>query len=141
MAERSKAVTLFIFLFFIFIMLGAIIFIFTYSTYRNTSNYSTSTTKNSVDCTGYSFRVVGGTLSYENTTLSLDVDTTLATERQKNSLVFVVNGKETESRPVDFTVRTQKLKIDVEKPGAFDVYVKGCPDIKRKCDLAANQCT
>jgi len=139
MAEESKRVALLVFLFFIFIFLAVIIFVFSYSSYRQTKNYTTETTKTSLECSSYSFRIVGGSISYENSTLSFIIDPTLGGSSVKNSLIITVAGEDIETQPIDFTFK-QKIKLQTEEPGSFEVYPKGCKDLLKLCDSRTNRC-
>ena len=139
MAEQSKNTALLVFLIILFIFLAVIIFVFIFSTYRNTSAYTTETTKSSVECASYSFRIVGGSLEYSNNTLSFLFDPSLGGARERNSLVLVMNGEEIETPEFQFTFR-QKIKVDTEYSETFQIYPKGCKDIIRTCNLTRNKC-
>jgi len=139
MPEESKRISLFIFLFAIFIVLAVIIFVFMYNAYKGATNYSSTTTKTSVECAGYSFRIVGGTILYENGILSFEFDPSLGGAREKNPLIIVIGKEEIETKPVDFTFK-QRIKIETAPLEEFQIYPKGCKDIIRNCSLAKNRC-
>ena len=139
MAEESKRITVLIFLLFIFIFLAVIIFVFIYTNYRSTTNYSAVTTKASFECTAYSFRIEGGSLSYGNGTLSFVFDPTLGGATVKNALVIAYDDQEIETQPVDFTFKYQ-MRVQTPPLTAFQIYPKGCMNITRNCDLVRNQC-
>jgi hypothetical protein len=138
MAGESKRVALLVFLFFIFIFLAVIIFVFMYGTYLKSSNYSEAETKSSVECIGYSFRIIDGTISYENGTLSF-VFEPLGGAGGKNPLIISSENKEVETQPVDFSFK-QKIRMEMPPLDSFNVSPKGCGDIIKKCDVAKNRC-
>ncbi len=139
MAERSKNIALFVFLIFLFIFLAVIIFVFLYSSYTSTANYSVETTRTSVECASYTFRIVGGSLNYENGTLSFVFDPSLGRAREPNALVINTTEGEAETTPIKFTFK-QRIRIKIPPVTQFQVYPKGCPDIIRNCDLDDNRC-
>ncbi len=139
MAEQSKNTALFVFLVILFIFLAVIIFVFIFSTYQSTSNYTIEATKSSVECASYSFRIVGGSLEYNNNTLSFLFDPSLGGARERNSLVLIINGEEIETPELQFTFR-QKIRIETEYPETFQIFPKGCKDIIRTCNLTRNKC-
>lgn len=139
MAERSKSVALFIFLLFLFIFLAVMIFIFMYNSYTSTANYSTETTKTSVECSEYSFRIVGGSVDYKNGTLMFLFDPTMGMSRAPNALVINTSEEKIETEPVQFTFE-QRIKIKMSPVNEFQVYPKGCIDIRRECSVEENKC-
>lgn len=139
MAEESKNRSLFIFLLFIFIFLGVIIFVFTYNSYTEAKNYTAITTKNSLECSSYSFRIVGGSMAYENGTFSFVIDPNLGGSTVKNSFIITMGGQEIETQLIDFTFK-QKIKLATEEPGSFEIYPKGCKDLLKLCDFRENGC-
>jgi len=139
MAEESKQMAVMVFLFILFIILAVIIFVFIFSAYRDTTEYSEETTKTSVECASYSFRIEGGSISYEEGALSFVIDPRMGGAREKNPLIIVIGDEEIETQPIDFNFR-QRVRLAAEKPENFQVYPKGCRDMIKTCHLAENRC-
>lgn len=136
MPERSKRITIAIFLFSIFIFLGIVVFVVIFSTARSTGNYSRMTTMSSVECLGITFRVIPNTITYEENTLSFVIDSVGG--GSVTQLVITSGGEERETPEVDFRGRVKrKITIkDIEFEGNFTIYPKGCKNYNMKqCSL------
>lgn len=135
MSERSKNVTIAIFLFSIFVFLGIMIFVFSYSAARNSANFSKETTKSSLECTGVTFDIVEDSISYENKNLEF----TIASFRNTPTLNFIIAaGNQTRKIRIDFNVMpTAKKTIkDIEITDKFRIYPEGCEAYNMKeCNL------
>ncbi len=140
MPEESKSTALLVFLFILFIMLAIVIFAYLFTTSRDAANYTLTETRTNLECSGYSFRIVGGSLKYiNNDTLVFIFDPTLGGSREKNNLIITINGEETETQKVDFTFK-HKIRIKISQPETFQIYPKGCVNITRICNMELNQC-
>jgi len=139
MPEESKRTALLFFLFAIFILLGAIIFIYSYNIAKGSANYSETTSKASIECVGYSFRVVGDSISYNNSELSFVVEPSGG--GNLNKLVVNADGIRAETKNIDFSASfRQSIKVNIQVSDAFELSPKGCAENIKKCSISAKQC-
>ena len=139
MPEESKRTVFYIFLFVIFVFLAVFIFVFIYNTYTEAANYTTSETKSSIECVGYSFRIVGGSIHYSNGTLNFLLQ---PAGGGKLNQIIVRAGEEEAEKNADFsTSYRQNITAKIEVPGdAFELFPKGCEDNQKNCSISANNC-
>ena len=139
MPEESKRVVLLIFLFAVFIFLAIIIFVFSFSLERGSSNYSETTSKAAIECVGYSFRIVGGSINYTEGELSFIVEP--AGGGSLNRLVVKSGENEIETKNIDFSASyRQNVKVVIDVSEGFELFPKRCGDNVKVCSIASGMC-
>ena len=139
MPEQSRRVALLIFLFAIFIFLAVFIFIFSYGVTKGGQNYTETTSKKAIECVGYSFRVVGDSITYNNSELSFVVEPSGG--GSLNKLVIKSDGKEVETKNIDFSASyKQNVKVNISVSDIFELSPNGCDENIKVCSIPANSC-
>ena len=115
------------------------IFIYSFGLFRGGTNYSSVTSTSSIECVGYSFRIVGGTLEYVNGSLKFEVEPSGGGEI--NKLIIRSGIEETETRNIDFSASyKQTVKANVPVTETFEVYPKGCEENIKQCNITSMTC-
>jgi hypothetical protein len=132
----EKKITITIFLFALFVFLGIFIFLLGYSTTTSSGNYSRQVSKSTIECTGITFDIVGGSMSYENSVLRFTIE---SFGGGSASRLVVASENETWFTPqLDFRADVdRKIKIEnITIKDKFRIYPEGCDGYNvKECDL------
>ncbi len=140
MPEESKRTAFYIFLFLIFFFLAIFIFVFIYNTYTGTANYTTTTTQRSVECIGYAFRIIGGSMHYSNGLLNFIIEPVGG--GKINTMIVSSGGSSSETKNVDFAYSyDQNVTVAINISDSFEIYPKGCSDNAKECSISSQSCT
>ncbi|MEM4337122.1 MAG: hypothetical protein QXG86_03905 [Candidatus Woesearchaeota archaeon] len=139
MPEESKRISLVIFLISIFVFLAIIIFVFSFSLTRGGANYTATTTKTAMECIGYGFRIIGGSIDYKEDELTFIIEP--AGGGKINKLIVKSENQEKETKNIDFSSSfKQQVKINIRANEYFEIYPVGCPENIKRCSISRNIC-
>ena len=127
MAEKSRKISLTIFLLAVFVFLAIFLGGWIYRVYMTETAYSTGESKSAVVCAGYTFDIDKESLVYEDGVLYFETDLGYG---DKINLLVVESG--VESREVDTTAMSggvpQPITVDIPLSDEVLVYPEGCRD-------------
>jgi hypothetical protein len=134
MSDRSKNVTVFIFLFVIFIILVFVILLFSMNFWNSHKNESTESKAKTLACGSMYYQIVPDSVKYSQGNLEFQIDNR-AGDPFDTLIIYGANETKEVNTSILRTIQKMSVKTKITLNRKFSTSVKGCEETKKEFPL------